>query len=72
MTTTFEPTLGGDCLKLVGCIRAALSAQLMADGCLNPLGVKVIGALVECLEAKLGGPRRGPIGLAKSDGSKAP
>lgn len=58
--TTYEPQLGGDPLRLIECLKIAMSTHLNKNGELNVLGVRVVGALLDCLEAKLNGPRRGP------------
>lgn len=63
--TEFDPFRPDDCLVMVDCIRNVLKANRTADGCISPLGAKVIAATVECLEAKLGGPRRGPVGVPR-------
>ncbi len=67
----FEPFRKDDCLRLVDCMRIALVAQRTPDGCISPLGIKVLTAVLECLEAKLGGERRGPVAVP-CDGSKTP
>lgn len=58
----FEPFRRDDCLRLVDCLRSTLSLRT-PDGCVPPLSIKAAVALLECLEAKLGGERRGPQGL---------
>lgn len=60
--TEFEPFRAADCLKLVDCMRSTLS-QRTPDGCISPLGCRAISALLDCLEVKLGGERRGPLGV---------
>lgn len=56
----FEPMRVDDCLKLVDIIRMAMSAHRTTDGCISPNGAKVITAVIEGLEMKLGAERRGP------------
>ena len=70
MTFEFEPMRVSDCLKLVDMIRLSLQSQRTSDGCLSPLGIKAIFAIVECLEAKLAN-RAGPHS-AGTDGSQDP
>lgn len=62
VTTEFDPFRKEDCLKLVDCVRSTMSAQRTPDGCVSPLGIKVINAILDCLEAKLG-ERRGPVAV---------
>lgn len=67
--TEFEPFRREDCLRLVDCLRSTLSMRT-PDGCISPLNIKAATAILDVLEAKLGGQRRGPVGVTKG-GSEA-
>ncbi len=56
----FEPFRQRDCLVIVDAIRKVFEAHTTPDGCLSPHGMKVSRALLDGLEFKLNGPRRGP------------
>jgi len=51
--TEHEPLRTRDLLLLVDIVRMAMTAHRTDDGCISPLGIKVIEAALTGLEAKL-------------------
>lgn len=61
--TEFEPYRQRDCLLIVDAMRKTIEAHTTSDGCVSPHGLTVLRALFDGLEIKLGGERRGPVGV---------
>lgn len=59
----FEPRSTRELLALVDICKLAIANHRRPNGELSGLGIKVLTAALESLEAKLGGERRGPVGV---------